>query len=112
MTKKYETPGPDGQPVQLPASLLEEIATDVRNFDRAESPSGRMAYSLKKISMELPRLRDAVKGHGETLEERLYLRTRVTALAVQVAQAAGYSPEQISQLPRVREVLEFLERGR
>lgn len=113
MTKKYHVPAEgDGEPVEIPPGLLDQIADDVRAFDKAESAPGRMAWALKTIARELPRIRDAIKGHGETLDERLAIRYRVTAHAVQVAQAAGYSPEQIRQLPRVREVLEFLERGR
>jgi len=107
VTRKYEVPTADGV-VEIPAELLEKIADDVRAFDRAESPEGRAAFALKKLSNELPRVREAIKGHGETLEERMYVRFRLTATAVQVARAAGVSTEELSQLPKVQEVLNWL----
>lgn len=108
MTRKYQTQGPDGQPVEIPADLLEKIASDVRDFDRAESAQGRMAFSLKKISAELPRLRAAVTGRGETLEDRMYVRFRITALAVQVADTLGYTSDSIRRSHRVKEMLTWL----
>lgn len=107
MTRKYEIPTENGS-VEIPAELLDKIADDVRAFDRAESPKGRMAWALKTIARELPRIREAIKGHGETLEERLYQRFRLTATAVQVAQAAGVDQAEIRRYHRVQEVLNWL----
>lgn len=103
--RKYTTPGGE----EIPADLLEKIADDVRAFDVAESPEGRAAWALKTMARELPRVRDAIKGHGESLEERLYQRFRLTALAVQVAEAAGVDQGEIRQYPKVQEVLSWLE---
>lgn len=105
MTRKYETQGPDGAPVEIPADLLEKIADDVRAFDRAESPEGRTAFSLKKIALELPRIREAVRYRHGDFEMAEFQKT---ALAVQVADLCGYTSDAIRRTPRVQRMLQWL----
>lgn len=106
MTRKYEVPTEHGS-VEIPADLLEVIADDVRNFDRAESPEGRSAFALKKISNELPRVRDAIK-YQRYAGDPLLAEIQAVAQAVQVADITGYTSDQIRRAPRVQKVLNWL----
>lgn len=81
---------PDGTPV--PAEIQEQIADDVRAFDAAQTPEARSAVALRKISNELPRLRQALTGNGSELTTAA--RTAV-ALEIEALLDLGFTSDAV-----------------
>ena len=94
MTREYKMP--DGTPV--PAELQDEIAGDVRAFDRSQEPDARMAVHLRKISQDIPRVRAVLAALVEPIEKIAACANR-RAVAAELAALAdmGYTPRQLRE---------------